>query len=113
MSQASLYPEPSLLVEGVLERLGLGELVLEHPDALVSLVEGMRGGPQPGPENAPPQPVLFATGSARRGVVCVDDAQVGEAPAVITEVEGSAYISGRSSFVLDERDPLGTGFLLR
>ena len=31
--------------------------------ALVSLVEGMRGGPQPGPENAPPQPVLFATGS--------------------------------------------------
>jgi len=31
--------------------------------ALVSLVEGMRGGPQPGPENAPTQPVLFATGS--------------------------------------------------
>jgi pimeloyl-ACP methyl ester carboxylesterase len=32
-------------------------------EALVALVEGMRGGPQPGPDNAPPQPVLFATGS--------------------------------------------------
>ncbi|WP_105034067.1 alpha/beta fold hydrolase [Cryobacterium aureum] len=31
--------------------------------ALVALVEGMRGGPQPGPANAPGQPVLFATGS--------------------------------------------------
>ena len=32
-------------------------------EALVSLVEGMRNGEQPSPENAPPQPVLFATGS--------------------------------------------------
>jgi len=31
--------------------------------ALVALVEGMRGSPQPGPRNAPPQPLLFATGS--------------------------------------------------
>ncbi|TFD85115.1 alpha/beta fold hydrolase [Cryobacterium serini] len=31
--------------------------------ALVALVEGMRGGPQPGAANAPTQPVLFATGS--------------------------------------------------
>ena len=31
--------------------------------ALVALVEGMRDGPQPGPTNAPAQPVLFATGS--------------------------------------------------
>jgi pimeloyl-ACP methyl ester carboxylesterase len=34
--------------------------------ALVALVEGMRGGPQPGPDNAPPQPLLFATGSEDR-----------------------------------------------
>jgi pimeloyl-ACP methyl ester carboxylesterase len=34
--------------------------------ALVSLVEGMRDGPQPGPENAPTQPLLFATGSDDR-----------------------------------------------
>ncbi|MCY7404128.1 MAG: alpha/beta hydrolase [Cryobacterium sp.] len=31
--------------------------------ALVALVEGMRGGPQPGAANAPTQPLLFATGS--------------------------------------------------
>ncbi|MEX1079000.1 MAG: alpha/beta hydrolase [Homoserinimonas sp.] len=31
--------------------------------ALISLVEGMRGGPQPDPGNPPTQPVLFATGS--------------------------------------------------
>jgi pimeloyl-ACP methyl ester carboxylesterase len=31
--------------------------------ALVALVEGMRGGPQPGADNAPSQPILFATGS--------------------------------------------------
>jgi len=31
--------------------------------ALVSLVEGMRGGPQPNAGNAPSQPLLFATGS--------------------------------------------------
>ena len=33
--------------------------------------------------------------------------------AVMTEVEGSAYLAGRSHFVLDPADPLGTGFLLR
>jgi pimeloyl-ACP methyl ester carboxylesterase len=32
-------------------------------EALVSLVEGMRGGPQPDAANAPGQPLLFATGS--------------------------------------------------
>lgn len=31
--------------------------------ALVALVEGMRGGPQPGAANAPGQPLQFATGS--------------------------------------------------
>jgi hypothetical protein len=30
--------------------------------ALVALVEGLRDGPQPGADNAPSQPVLFATG---------------------------------------------------
>lgn len=34
--------------------------------ALVSLVEGMRGGAQPDPVNPPAQPVLFATGSEDR-----------------------------------------------
>ena len=34
-------------------------------------------------------------------------------PSVITEVEGSAFRTGESLFSLDDRDPLGTGFLLR
>jgi proline racemase/trans-L-3-hydroxyproline dehydratase len=34
-------------------------------------------------------------------------------PAVITEVEGMAHLTGRGHFVLDPADPLGTGFLLR
>jgi len=34
-------------------------------------------------------------------------------PAVITEVEGSAHRTGEHEFVLDPRDPLGPGFLLR
>jgi len=34
-------------------------------------------------------------------------------PAVITEVEGIAHLTGRSHFTLDPTDPLGTGFLLR
>jgi len=32
---------------------------------------------------------------------------------VVTEVEGSAYRTGRATFELDPDDPLGTGFLLR
>jgi proline racemase len=38
---------------------------------------------------------------------------VGGRPSVVTEVEGSAFRTGRHSFELDPRDPLGTGFLLR
>ncbi|MGH2789816.1 MAG: proline racemase family protein [Actinomycetota bacterium] len=34
-------------------------------------------------------------------------------PAVITEVEGNAFISGYHQFVLDPNDPLRTEFLLR
>jgi proline racemase len=34
-------------------------------------------------------------------------------PVVITEVEGSAWLTGYHTFVLDPEDPLGTGFLLR
>ena len=43
----------------------------------------------------------------------VGDAKVGDRPAVITEVEGSAYLTGYHQFVLEPSDPLGTGFLLR
>jgi proline racemase len=43
----------------------------------------------------------------------VGEARVGDKPAVITEVEGSAYLTGYHHFVLDPSDPVGTGFLLR
>ena len=43
----------------------------------------------------------------------VGDAEVAGIPAVITEVEGSAYRTGEHAFTLDPADPLGDGFLLR
>ena len=36
-----------------------------------------------------------------------------EGHAVMTEVEGAAYRTGEHRFVLDPRDPVGTGFVLR
>ena len=39
---------------------------------------------------------------------------VGEGPAgLLTEVEGTAFRTGEHRFLLDPRDPLGTGFVLR
>jgi proline racemase len=43
----------------------------------------------------------------------VDETTVGDRPAVVTEVAGSAHLTGRHEFVLLADDPLGTGFLLR
>jgi len=43
----------------------------------------------------------------------VGDARVGDLPAVITEVKGSAHFTGSHRFVLEDNDDLGTGFLLR
>ena len=55
---------------------------------------------------------LSVVGSEFTGRV-VGDADVAGRPAVVTEVEGSAYRTGRSEFELDPYDPLGEGFLLR
>ena len=43
----------------------------------------------------------------------VDGADVDGLPAVVTEVSGSAHLTGFHQFVLRQDDPLGTGFLLR
>jgi proline racemase len=43
----------------------------------------------------------------------VGETEVAGLPAVVTEVEGSAQLTGYHQFVLDPDDPLGTGFLLR
>jgi proline racemase len=43
----------------------------------------------------------------------VEDAEIDRFPAVVTEVSGSAHLTGFHQFVLEADDPLGTGFLLR
>jgi proline racemase len=55
---------------------------------------------------------LSIIGSEFRARV-VGDAEVAGLPAVVTEVEGSAYRTGQHVFTLDPNDPLGDGFLLR
>jgi proline racemase len=55
---------------------------------------------------------LSIVGSEFTGRV-VGEAEVAGRPAVVTEVEGSAYRTGRAELELDPDDPLGEGFLLR
>ena len=55
---------------------------------------------------------LSIVGTEFRGRV-VRDTEVAGLPAVVTEVEGSAYRTGEHVFTLDPDDPLGDGFLLR
>jgi proline racemase len=43
----------------------------------------------------------------------VSETEVAGIPAVVTEVEGSAHLTGRHEFVLEPNDELGLGFLLR
>jgi proline racemase len=43
----------------------------------------------------------------------VAETEVAGTPAVVTEVEGSAHLTGRHEFVLEPEDELGLGFLLR
>jgi trans-L-3-hydroxyproline dehydratase len=49
----------------------------------------------------------------RFSVRCVGESSVGDFPAVLTEVTGSAHIIGEHRFHLDASDPLPNGFLLR
>lgn len=46
-------------------------------------------------------------------VRCLENTTVAGIPAVVPEVTGSAWMTGKHHFMLDERDPLGSGFLLR
>ena len=67
--------------------------------------------------------LLAADGRMPPGAVLTHDSIVGttftarivsaDAEGVVTEVEGMAYRTGEHRFVLDPRDPLGTGFVLR
>ncbi len=42
----------------------------------------------------------------------VEETHVAGLPAVITEIEGAAHLTGRHEFILEPDDPLGPGFLL-
>lgn len=55
---------------------------------------------------------ILGASSVFRGRV-VEQAQVGRFEAVVPEVSGSAFITGRHEFILDPRDELGGGFLLQ
>ena len=63
-------------------------------------------------ERGAPLRHLSVVGSEFTGRV-VGETDVAGRPAVVTEVEGSAYRTGRATWVLDPNDPLGEGFLLR
>ncbi len=60
------------------------------------------------------QPILIESiiGSRFIGRV-VETTQFGPYPAIIPEVEGTAYITGRNEFLIDREDPLKHGFILR
>ena len=49
----------------------------------------------------------------RFGSRVVGEERVGDYPAVVTEIEGSAHLTGYHQFVLAADDPLGEGFLIR
>jgi proline racemase len=54
---------------------------------------------------------ILGGGSAFGGCV-VGQTRVGEYEAIIPEVSGTAFITGRQEFMLDSRDTLGRGFLI-
>jgi trans-L-3-hydroxyproline dehydratase len=51
-------------------------------------------------------------GTAFRGRV-FETTQVGAIPAIVPEVSGTAYITGKNEFLIDPDDPLRDGFILR
>ena len=78
--------------------------------ARLALLDGAAGGPLARGALLRHRSIVDSVFSGR---VVGDGPQLGGRPSVITEVEGSAYRTGRHVFELDARDPLGTGFLLR
>jgi pimeloyl-ACP methyl ester carboxylesterase len=76
--------------------------------ALVSLVEGMRGGSQPDPQHPPQQPVLFATGTDDP-IVDASRRLAAAAPhGEFLEIPGRNHFNAPTSKVFRER---GTAFL--
>lgn len=46
-------------------------------------------------------------------VEAVEETAVGDRPAIVPRVSGTAFVTGRHEFLIDPEDPLRTGFLLR
>jgi proline racemase len=46
-------------------------------------------------------------------VEAVEETAVGDRPAIVPRVRGTAFVTGRHEFLIDPEDPLRTGFLLR
>jgi trans-L-3-hydroxyproline dehydratase len=64
------------------------------------------------PVGSPPRRYRSITGAVFEARP-VEAASVGSYPAVVVEVTGEAYWTGRASFVLDPADSIGAGFILR
>ncbi|MGH8354437.1 MAG: proline racemase family protein, partial [Pseudomonas sp.] len=43
----------------------------------------------------------------------LEETRVGDYPAVIPEIRGNAHIYGFANWIIDEKDPLTYGFLVR
>ena len=52
------------------------------------------------------------TGSIFQGSV-VREESFGPHPAIVPQVEGTAFITGQHTFLVDPEDPMRSGFLLR
>jgi proline racemase len=65
-------------------------------------------------ELGPGQELEFASVlGTRMGVRVLRETQLAGVSAVVPEVRGSAFLTGRHEFLIDPDDPLGGGFLLR
>lgn len=63
---------------------------------------------------APKQPIIVESIIGSRFTGRIDEATTfGPYQAIIPEIEGSAYITGRHEFLIDPEDPLRHGFILR
>jgi proline racemase len=51
------------------------------------------------------------TGTQLRGRV-TGRTTAGELPAIVTEIEGEVWITGEHTFLIDDRDPLKSGFMI-
>ena len=100
---------PSRIGASILTTLGLRELIATTPEEYVALaIHHARGEIRAG-ERLTIESILGTTFTGR----VVGETPFGPHAAVVPEVEGSAFITGRHEFLIDPDDPLREGFILR